>query len=114
VRAARQSGSCGFASVAAVTAITAAVIAGCGARSLPSPVVGIACAPGSIAIEVTNVGDVPARYTIYVEIRGLDIIENEMWSTDDVGPGATATISDHRPSENETCTVVKVRSFPSV
>lgn len=71
----------------------------------------VRCEPGSIRIEVTNVSDEAARYTVSVAIQTAGTTFNQQYSSDTVQPGATGTITDSRPDERETCTVTKVEVF---
>ena len=88
----------------------AAALSGCSDE--PAPEAAVECRPGAIAIELTNVGDRAAAYTVAVEIDRAGLVETERYSSDDVAPGETTTIRDDRPDDQETCTVTSVEVFP--
>ncbi|MCW3156927.1 hypothetical protein [Micropruina sonneratiae] len=78
---------------------------------LPQPRTSISCDPGTVVIEVTNVGDEAARYTVSVTFVRAGDEEDEEYSSNKVEPGATATITDDRPDEPQTCRVTGVQVF---
>lgn len=64
-----------------------------------------------MVIEVTNVSDQAARYTVSVTFVRAGDEEDEEYSSNRVEPGATATLRDERPDEPQTCRVTGVQVF---
>lgn len=89
----------------------AMLLTSCGGSNLPDPEVAVECQPGSIRLDVTNTGDAPARYTVSVDINRDGLEETEQYSSNTVQPGETATLTDDRPDDQETCAVASVRAF---
>lgn len=97
----------------ATTGCLAALLAltGCGGDDGPPPQAAVVCPPGEVAITVTNRSDVAQRYTVSVAFVRAGDTERESYSSDEVAPGASATITDSRPDEEQTCSIEKTEVF---
>lgn len=95
--------------ICALTGLGLLALSGC--ASGPTPDTAVRCDPGSVEIDITNVGDRTARYTVSVRFERAGYVENEMFSSNDVAPGATVTLSELRPDEPQSCTVTDVDVF---
>ena len=80
-----------------------------GCQTTVQPRTSVVCPPGRVAVEVTNVSARAARYTVSVEFLRAEEKERDQYSSDRVEPGATATITDDRPDEAQTCRVTAVQ-----
>ena len=85
---------------------------GCSTSALPDPEAAVRCEPRSIEIILTNVGDRSAAYTVSVDIDRDGFTEREQYSSNAIAPGATATLTDDRPDDEETCKVASIEVFP--
>lgn len=86
-------------------------VAGCGSDDGPPPDVTVACPPGAVEVTVTNRSERTQRYTVSVAFVRAGDIERESLSSNDVAAGATATITDSRPDEAQTCSIEKTEVF---
>jgi multidrug efflux pump subunit AcrA (membrane-fusion protein) len=86
-------------------------LTGCGDDDGPPPQATVACPPGEVTVTVTNRSDVAERYTVSVAFVRAGDTERESYSSDEVAPGASATITDSRPDEEQTCSIEKTEVF---
>ena len=95
---------------AAGAAVAVVLLAGCQAAPV-QPRTSVSCTPGKIAIEVTNVSNKAAKYTVTVEITRAGYTESEQYSSDRIAAGASGTVTDRIPDEKATCRVTGVEVF---
>lgn len=85
-------------------------LSGCGSDA-PPPEVSVACPAGTVEVTVTNRASEVERYTVHVAFERAGDTEREAYSSNDVDPGATATVTDSRPDEPETCSIERTEVF---
>ena len=86
-------------------------LTGCADTQGPPPRVTVTCPPGQVDIAVTNRSTHLERYTVTVSFIRAGDTETDSYSSNGVAPGESATISDSRPDEEQTCSVDKTEVF---